>query len=428
MPPPFRAADLLRTWVLGAAVLVGGCDTPIEPAIPTCEPDTASRVTYQGSVRAFVETTCVSCHRTGGIAPFSFESWAVVQVLANKIVDAVERGHMPPAQTDPACRVMDGQRYVSDPHRALLHAWRDAGYPEGDECAYVAPPPRPEEIPRPAPSIELQVAEPLLLSGDHYDDFRWVELDHVFAEDVYVVASEFVSDVPSMVHHATILVLDPDDTAGSVGATPLIGGQLPGMNVFEPPEGSPMWIPAGSKIGIDLHYHVHSHAGDDHPVTDQPRVRLWTLPPGETPELISESLVLTAFGFVLPAGDPDVLIRETFVLPSPSSMVWALLPHMHQRGVALRAELVRPDGSRECVIDVVNYDFRWQLIHRLPTDGYLAIGPDDVIQVDCYYDNSAENQPIVDGVQLPAEDVYEGGDSLQEMCQLQILRVRPFTP
>jgi mono/diheme cytochrome c family protein len=425
MPPAHRATRLLRAFTLGAAILAG-CEGPVAPAEPTCEPDTASRVTYEGTVRAFLETTCVTCHRAGGLAPFSFESWPVVQVLASKIVDAVEEGHMPPAQTDPACRVMESQRYVSDPQRALLHAWRDAGYPKGDECAYVAPPPRPEETSRPAPSIELQVAEPLQLSDEQYDDFRWVELDHVFAEDVYVVASEFVSDIPSMVHHASIMVVDPDDSASSVGATPLIGGQLPGMNVFEPPEGSAMWIPAGSSLGIDLHYHVHAHEGDDHPVTDQPRVRLWTLPPGETPTLISESLVLTAVGFVIPAGEPDALIRETFTLPSPSSAVWALLPHMHQRGVALRAELIRPDGSRECVIDVVNFDFRWQLIHRLPADGYLAIGPGDVLQLDCHYDNSPENQPVVDGVQLPAEDVYEGGESLQEMCQLQLLRVRPL--
>ena len=37
-----------------------------------------------------------------------------------------------------------------------------------------------------------------------------------------------------------------------------------------------------------------------------------------------------------------------------------LVPHSHYRGVAFQIRTGGPDGSRETVLSVPNYDFNWQ--------------------------------------------------------------------
>ena len=44
--------------------------------------------------------------------------------------------------------------------------------------------------------------------------------------------------------------------------------------------------------------------------------------------------------------------------------------------------------------------------------------------VECHFDNSPENQPIVDGQRLPVRGVYWGGRTADEMCLGNVLSVR----
>ena len=44
------------------------------------------------------------------------------------------------------------------------------------------------------------------------------------------------------------------------------------------------------------------------------------------------------------------------------------------------------------------------------------LGPDDAVRLSCRWDNSPENQPIVDGVALEPRDVSWGEGTTDEMC------------
>ena len=46
----------------------------------------------------------------------------------------------------------------------------------------------------------------------------------------------------------------------------------------------------------------------------------------------------------------------------------------------------------------------------------MTVNPGDRIRVECHWDNSAANQPIVDGVQQEPHDVGWGEGTGDEMC------------
>src|SRR5262245_17862438 len=70
----------------GLALAAGCAGDPVDP----------NAITYQKDVRALVETNCLSCHSTGGIAPFTLTSFADVEQHKTAIKIAVQNRVMPP--------------------------------------------------------------------------------------------------------------------------------------------------------------------------------------------------------------------------------------------------------------------------------------------------------------------------------------------
>ena len=66
-----------------------------------------------------------------------------------------------------------------------------------------------------------------------------------------------------------------------------------------------------------------------------------------------------------------------------------LVPHSHYRGVASKFELQGPDGSRETVLSVPNYDFNWQRTYTFVEP--KRIEPGSKLIHTTWYDNSAAN-------------------------------------
>ena len=66
-----------------------------------------------------------------------------------------------------------------------------------------------------------------------------------------------------------------------------------------------------------------------------------------------------------------------------------LVPHSHYRGVASKFELIGPDGGRETVLSVPNYDFNWQRTYTFVEP--MRIEPGSRLVHTTWYDNSAAN-------------------------------------
>ena len=64
--------------------------------------------------------------------------------------------------------------------------------------------------------------------------------------------------------------------------------------------------------------------------------------------------------FRIPPGDPnhEVTAKHLFL---KDTLLLNLTPHMHVRGKDFKFVAEYPDGTREVLLDVPNYDFNWQL-------------------------------------------------------------------
>ncbi len=112
--------------------------------------------------------------------------------------------------------------------------------------------------------------------------------------------------------------------------------------------------------------------------------------------------------FTIPAGAPNHRIEAGHELGAESRIV-SYFPHMHMRGKAMSFTAIHPDGSREILLDVTEYDFDWQLFYYPEAPKLLPAG--SVVEVVAYYDNSAENPVNPD----PNRDVGFGFQSTDEM-------------
>ena len=66
----------------------------------------------------------------------------------------------------------------------------------------------------------------------------------------------------------------------------------------------------------------------------------------------------------------------------------AYTAHMHFRGKSMKTEAFYPDGRHEVILDVPNYDFRWQETYFLKNQFLLPKGTELVTTA--HFDNSSE--------------------------------------
>jgi hypothetical protein len=91
---------------------------------------------------------------------------------------------------------------------------------------------------------------------------------------------------------------------------------------------------------------------------------------------------------------------------------------MHMRGKTARIDLVRKDGTRQCLLRVPDWDDAWQGAYTFAEP--LPARAGDRIEATCEWDNSPEHQPIVKGVQLEPTDLHWGFGALDEMCNANL--------
>ena len=71
---------------------------------------------------------------------------------------------------------------------------------------------------------------------------------------------------------------------------------------------------------------------------------------------------------------------------------WGLVPHMHQRGVSIRTEIVGADGSATCMNDIPYWDFDWQWCYFYNES--VPLLPGERIKLTCVYDTSADTSRV----------------------------------
>lgn len=412
----------LTSLVALAAVACGGWragDTP--PAAPTFNRDVAS----------IVRARCAPCHRPGESAPFSLIEYDDVRSHARQIVTVIRNGVMPPWLPAPGYGAFAGERRLTPGEIALLERWVEQGAPEGAPGDRRAPPDWPRGWRLGTPDLVIQLSEPYLMPESGSDVFRNFVIPIPLDSTRYVRGMEIRPGAAGVVHHATILIdrtrasrrLDADDpqpgyegmfSEGARNPESHALGWTPGMTPALDPPGIAWRLEAGSDLVIQLHM---IPSGKPEPVRPSVGFFFAATPPSRMPI----DFRLGSKTIDIPAGKADYTIEDSFMLPVDVDLL-SVYPHAHYRATDMKAWATRPDASREWLLWIKRWDFKWQDQYRLATPVRLAKGT--VVSMQYTYDNSAANPR---NPRNPPEPVLYGPQSSDEMGDLW-LQFLPVVP
>jgi hypothetical protein len=211
-----------------------------------------------------------------------------------------------------------------------------------------------------------------------------------------------------------------------------IGSWVPGAPASPFPAGTGIRVEPGSVIVAQVHYNTNSVD----PSPDQSVIEVATTGAVQREAILMQALDLgwVSNGIVgqpmtIPAGAAKVehstslgfdstfitLARRNLRLPETAPLViHTANHHMHERGTRQRSELRRADGSTACLLDIPAWDFQWQGSYTLTTPITMKAG--DQLWMGCTWDNSAANQPIINGVPATPATLSWGEGTSDEMC------------
>jgi hypothetical protein len=135
----------------------------------------------------------------------------------------------------------------------------------------------------------------------------------------------------------------------------------------------------------------------------------------DPPERTAYRLILTSLMIDIPPGATNFVVERSFTLPVDCEAL-AVLPHCHLLGREVEGHADLPDGSRQPLILITNWDFNWQGDYRFKAPIQLPRG--STLQMQITYDNSTNNPR---NPNHPSKRVRYGSQSSDEMAELSFL-------
>jgi tetratricopeptide (TPR) repeat protein len=409
-----------RSWATIAVALCGVSWLAEPRAVQTPE---RSLVTFSRDIAPIIFQHCGVCHHPGGPAPFSLLTYPLARQRAMQMAEAARRRFMPPWKSEPGSGEFVGQRHLSDAEIASLETWVKDGTPEGD----ARPLPTPtwtEGWQLGKPDLVVSLPDPFSLPGEGIDVSRVFVVPVPVGSTRYVKGLEFRPGNPRVVHHANIRVdrtpasrrLDEDDPGPGYEGLILRSAMFPdGFFLgWTPGQVSP-FLPAGMAWrldpGTDLVIEIHMQPSGKTEIVE-PSIGLYfgDAPPERTPAMLR----LGRQNIDISAGDSRYVVSDAFVLPVDIE-VQAVQPHAHQRAREVTGIATLPDGTNRWLINIKNWDFRWQHVYRFVTP--LALPRGTTLSMRYTYDNSNAN---LRNPQRPPARVQWGQFSRDEMGDLWI--------
>ena len=316
-------------------------------------------VSYVKQVAPLLQRKCVECHTEGKVGPFAMSSYEKVKGWSEMIEEVVLDRRMPPWHADPHVGTFGNDRSLTGAEARALLKWIDQGCPRGDgDDPLAATAAKPEAAKWPLGEPDFVVALPeQKIPATGTVDYRYIDSDFVAPRDMWVRAATTRPGNPKVVHHVIVRLRHPSNFKTPPPESFLFTTWVPGLDAGECPPGTGLFVPKGAKFNFEVHYTTNGEAQ-----TDRSEVGLYVAKATPTMRLDVRAAHTRALD-VAPR-DPDARHEATYFFER-ESIVYAMAPHMHVRGKSFRFELLLPDGRREPVLSVPNYDFNWQTSYVL---------------------------------------------------------------
>jgi hypothetical protein len=399
---------------------------------PTREVKKDGKVTYHRDVLPILQNACQSCHRPGAVGPFSLMTYRHAVNWASDIKSYTESRQMPPWK--PAEGVaFRNERKLTDKEIATLAAWVDGGTPEGDPKD--APPKKEftDGWQLGKPDLVLTPKDDFVLGPGGRDLFRCFVMPTNLEEDKYVVAFEVKPGNPRVVHH-TLNFIDTtgqgrkleeraqerekdrkaDDydrgpgysSAMGIGFGPrgALSGWAPGQMPRKLPEGYGFFLPKGSDLVVQTHYHRNGRVEKD-----RLQIGLYFATKTEGMKQFRGGVIPGRFLFI-PADNDNFKVTGSLPVVQDCEL-HSVMPHMHLLGKQIKVTVKPPEGDPVTLVAIKDWDYNWQETYFLEKPMKLKAGT--VLDVEAYYDNSSKNpnNPF-----SPPRLVTLGEQTTNEMC------------
>ncbi len=448
-----RAYSLASLLLLAGAVFL----------LPTSQADTNSsksaagkNVTFSKDVAPIFFKNCAECHRPGEASPFSVLSYKDVRPWAKSIREKVVNRTMPPWHADPHVGQWANDRRLSPAEIATISTWVEGGAKEGNAKDLPPVPQFADGWAIGKPDLIIPMPEAYTLAASGPDEYQYFEVDPGFTEDKYVQMAEARPDNRKIVHHIIAFIVPPSKDArprpnlskeelqklrarmekesifyrdgflqrvkmdapvyndgcaipesarrgrSSEEAGTLLCGYAPGMNqaIWEP--GTVKKIPAGAKIMFQMHY--SKVAGSEQKDRSSIGLIFAKTPPQK--QLFTRGI--SNNHFMIPPGTDNFPVTACWTTPDDIHIV-TFMPHLHLRGKSQKIEAFLPDGGKQVLLNVPEYDFSWQTVYYAQKP--VALPKGTKILVTSTFDNSTKNKYNPD----PTKAVRWGDPTYDEM-------------
>ncbi len=427
------------SFLVGATLAVAGATAGAQGAAatlasapsPTARHAVPADPTWSRDVAAIMQAKCQVCHQPGAIAPMSLLTYADARKAAEKIKSRVASRRMPPWHVDKSVGIQDykNDRSLTDAQITTIVKWVENGAPEGDPKD--APPP--VKWPDPAAwQFAAQFGPPdLVVKSDPYTvaprgQDKWFRpvVDPGITEERWVRAIEIKPSFPlgrRVVHHVLTTLSQNEMGVTGLASTamehetgrPMSAGlfmewALGKTGEIFPDDAGKLILP-GAKIGWEVHYYAIGEEVKD----DQVELGVWFYPKGYKPKyrtILNMFNVAAGSDLDIPPGQKTVT-QNYYVMRAPGR-IENFQPHMHMRGKAMMVEAVYPDGRREVLTNVNNFQWNWHNNYIYSDDAAPLLPKGTMLVFTAWHDNTRDNVNNPD----PEQWVGWGDRTVDEMA------------
>jgi len=375
--------------------------------------------TFTRDVAPILQQRCQGCHRRDQIGPFVLGTYEQARKRAVDIAAVAQERSMPPWK--PTAGVgprLKHDRSMPAGEIAVLTAWADAGAPRGESKHMPVPARYPEGWALGEPDLVLEIAEDFKVPASGPDIYRCFVIPTDLPRDALVSAIECRPGNRRVVHHV-LAFLDthgygrerdaadagPGYTSFSgagIEITGDLGGWAAGIEAVHLPDGIGRTLPSRADVILQIHYHPSGK-----PEIDRTRlgIHFARKPVKRTLQWANAS----NYDFRLQPGNPNTEVKATWYVPVDVDAL-AVTPHMHQLGRDFHMSVAYPNGRKQDLIHIAEWDPSWQNSYSFEKPVRLPRG--SVVTVVAHYDNSAHAR----NPNRPPKLVKWGPAVTDEMC------------
>ena len=389
------------------AVLAGKKVAVTEIASPGCiinyDDSALQNISYAETIAPLLIDNCVACHIKGGIAPWAMSEYNMVKGFAPMMREVIRTKRMPPWHADPEIGHWSNDAGLSDQQTRTLISWIEAGAQRGkgpDPLTQVPPLDNQWTLGEPDLVLDIPAFE---VPANGIVEYQFPTVPNPLNKDVWVIAAAIIPGDPKAVHH--ILAGSSEKPILEDGIENIFENFIltyaPGNDASGMPEGTGVFVAKGGVYQFQMHYTPYGKT-----TVDRSKIGLY-FAESAPKNFYREQVIVNPSIAIQPNADRHE--ESAYFDFAHDATIHALFPHAHYRGRSSEFTVEYPDGKKDVILSVPNYDFNWQRTYQFSTPLKIPAGTRMVHRT--IYDNSSKNRGNPD----PSETVRWGLQSEQEM-------------